>query len=68
MGSNPIKVYSSLNVTRTPDVGYRTRTFDSFIKTTILKVKNNLTDDKLMEYYPKGIKKDTLMLSKCRNF
>ena len=54
MGSNPIKVYSSLNVTRTLDVGYRTRTFDTFIKITILKVKNNLTDDKLMEYYPLG--------------
>ncbi len=57
MSSNPINVYSCLNVTRTPDAGYRTRTFDSFIKITILKVKNNLNDDKLIEYYPYGIKK-----------
>ena len=52
MSSNPLKVYSSLSVTRTLDAGYRTRTFDAFIKITILKVKNNLTDDKLIEYYP----------------
>ena len=32
MGPNPIKVHSCLNVTRTPDVGYRTRTFDVFLK------------------------------------